>query len=91
MTVAIAEPFTCREMVELVTEYLEGTLPPDARARFEDHLADCDGCTNYLDQMRETLRLMGGLSEESIDPLARDRLLHAFRDWKTGGPGSGSG
>ena len=72
---------TCVEMVELVTDYLEGALPRRLRARFERHLAGCDGCTTYLDQMRLTLRTLGSLTEDSITPDARDALLHAFRDW----------
>jgi len=73
---------TCRELVELVTDYLEGTLPPEDRARFEQHIAGCRPCTTYLGQMREMLRLLGHLTEESVSPDARDILLQAFRDWK---------
>lgn len=73
---------TCRELVELVTDYLEGALPPEDRARFERHIAGCRGCTTYLGQMREMLRLLGHLTEESVPPEARDTLLQAFRDWK---------
>ena len=73
---------TCREMVELVSTYLDGNLDPQDRALFEAHLAMCDGCSAYLDQMRRTLAVIGSLREESLDPAVRDRLLHAFRDWK---------
>jgi anti-sigma factor RsiW len=73
---------TCKELVEIVTDYLEDKLPRDERRRLEQHLARCDGCSNYLDQMRETIRLVGRLSEDSIPPPARERLLRAFRDWK---------
>ena len=75
----------CRELVELVTDYLEGALAPDERLRFELHLAGCDGCTAYLDQLRATLRAVGRLSECSLHSLpdrVLDRLLDAFRDWK---------
>jgi anti-sigma factor RsiW len=75
-------PITCRELVELVTDYLEDALPAPERARFEDHIADCEHCTAYLEQMRETIRLTGRLREDSLDPRARDELLAAFRDWK---------
>ena len=81
----IEAEMTCRELVELVTGYLEGTLPAAERARFEAHLADCPDCTNYLDQMRRTVQLLGTLSEETITPEAKERLLWAFRDWKQGG------
>lgn len=73
---------TCQEFVELVTEYLEGSLPSGARARFETHIADCDDCTDYLAQIRQTIRALGDLSEARITPPARARLLAEFRDWK---------
>lgn len=73
---------TCKELVELVTEYLEGTLPPDERERFEAHLATCQGCTNYLAQMRQTINLVGKLTEDSISPEASSELLRIFRNWK---------
>jgi anti-sigma factor RsiW len=73
---------TCQELVELVTDYLEQTLAPAERARFEKHLAGCPGCQIYLGQMRQTLKLLGTLSEESIEPAARDQLLRTFRHWK---------
>ncbi len=57
---------TCKELVELVTDYLEGVLPPAERRRFEEHLAGCQGCWNYLQQMRATIRLTGQLTEEAI-------------------------
>lgn len=75
------DKLTCRELVELVTEYLEGTLPAEHRARFESHLTKCDGCTAYLQQFRHTIRITGKLSEETLEPEARDKLLHLFRDW----------
>jgi anti-sigma factor RsiW len=74
---------TCREMVELVTEYLEGAMSPREQAMFEAHLSVCPGCTAYMEQMRQTIKLVGALTEESIDPQARDDLLRAFRNWKT--------
>jgi anti-sigma factor RsiW len=73
---------TCQELVELVTEYLENQLPVSTRQRFEAHLAQCSGCRAYLEQMRQTIRSMGRLPTESIEPEARDRLLELFRDWK---------
>ena len=72
---------TCRELVELVTDYLEETLPPTERARFEAHLADCDDCPLYLGQMRLTIRPLGALTEERIPPAAREELLRLFRRW----------
>ena len=72
----------CRELVELVTDYLEGSLSAAQRARFEEHLAKCAGCQNYLAQMRQTIKLVGELTEDSITPQARDDLLGVFRNWK---------
>jgi anti-sigma factor RsiW len=77
----MAAELTCKELVELVTDYLEGTLPPDTRARMEAHLAGCDGCTHYLEQMRETVRIVGQLHEESLTPQERSDLLKLFHDW----------
>ncbi len=78
---------SCRELVELVTDYLEGALPPAERARFERHLGGCGDCRTYLDQMRRTIVATRRLSEDNLSPAARDELLRAFRDWKnpTGG------
>lgn len=72
----------CQELVELVTDYLEDALPALERARFDAHLAECDGCDRYLEQMRQTIRLLGRLSAEQMTPEARARLLAEFRDWK---------
>ena len=82
----LTKPIPCREMVELVTDYLEGALSRRERRRFERHIAGCEHCTAYLEQMRQTLRVLGTLSEESVSPEAREALLHAFRDWR---PSSG--
>ncbi len=75
---------TCQELVELVTEYLEGTLPPEERLRFDEHLAACRHCRVYLNQMRRTIGTLGRLTEDSIAPAARERLLATFRNWKRG-------
>jgi predicted anti-sigma-YlaC factor YlaD len=72
---------TCHEVVELVTDYLEGALTEDARRRVEEHLSICDGCTRYLEQMRETIRLTGMLTEEQIPQEQKADLLEAFRSW----------
>jgi anti-sigma factor RsiW len=73
---------TCQELVELVTEYFEGTLPPEERTRFEAHLSACRGCRAYLRQMQQTVRLAGRLSEDDLPEATKQRLLHAFRTWK---------
>lgn len=84
MSAAPPEEMSCRELVEVITDYLEGTLPADERARFEAHLEDCPYCVNYLKQMRETIDSLGELSEESLSPHAREELLQAFRGWAAG-------
>jgi predicted anti-sigma-YlaC factor YlaD len=73
----------CEEVVELVTTYLEGTMRRLERRRFELHLRACDGCTTYLEQMRETIEATGRLTPEQISAEARDAFMHVFRDWKT--------
>ena len=72
----------CDELVELVTAYLEGSLDPDTRARFDEHLLECEGCGNYLQQFRATVTTLGTLRDDDIAPDFRDRLLDAFRDWR---------
>ncbi len=71
----------CQELVELVTEYLESSLPSLDRALFETHLLQCDGCQTYIEQMRQTIRLAGALDALTIPDDTRDRLLGAFRAW----------
>ena len=72
---------TCHEVVELITDYLEGALPRRVRRRVEAHLAVCDACAAYLAQMRETIRLTGMLTEEQVPDEQKQALLEAFRGW----------
>jgi anti-sigma factor RsiW len=80
----IAEQLSCQELVELVTDYLDGALSPEDRERFDAHIAGCDHCRAYLQQIRVTIRLSGTLVPEQLDPAAETALLEAFRDWKSG-------
>ena len=73
---------TCKELVEVVTDYLEGNMPAQQRLLLEEHLAFCDWCQTYLQQMQETIRLTGTLREDDLTPEARDGLLGVFRDWR---------
>ena len=73
---------TCKELVELVTDYLEGAMPLEDRLQFEEHIAICPPCRVHLEQMRQTIEILGTLSEKSITPEAERDLLAAFRDWK---------
>ena len=72
----------CRQVVELMTDYLEGTLSAADRARFEEHIAGCDGCRAYLAQMRATRRIIGRLADEPIPEPVERELLEAFRNWR---------
>jgi predicted anti-sigma-YlaC factor YlaD len=72
---------TCAELVELVTDYLEEDLSARDRERFEEHLVFCDGCGNYLEQMRLTIDVTGALREDDLPPALQERLLEAFRGW----------
>ena len=75
------DELTCRQIVELVTDYVEGALPPADRVRFEKHLVYCPGCVYYLDQMQKTLELVGELKEDDCSPEAHETFLLAFREW----------
>jgi anti-sigma factor RsiW len=83
---APTDEMSCRELVDVITDYLEGTMAPQDRLRFEAHLAECPYCVNYLDQMRETVTALGQLTEESISLDAREELVEAFRGWRGGRP-----
>jgi anti-sigma factor RsiW len=76
------EELSCQELVELVTDYLEGALPEDLHNRFERHIEHCSGCQTYLEQMRTTIHLAGTLTAESLSPDAEHALLDAFRGWR---------
>ncbi|MEU6865441.1 zf-HC2 domain-containing protein [Streptomyces sp. NPDC046876] len=74
----------CNDFVELVTEFLDGALSEGDERRFIEHLAECSGCENYLDQFRQTIAATGELTPDSISSDARQHLLSAFRDWQQG-------
>jgi anti-sigma factor RsiW len=73
---------TCQELVELVTDYLEGELSRADRRRFEAHIDDCPNCREYLAQFREIKAITGTLREEDVDPVAREELLTQFSKWR---------
>jgi len=83
MNARVGETITCREFVELATNYLEGQLSASGRESFEDHLALCPGCQAYMVQLEATLRALGRIPEDSLSADAREELLDAFRDWKS--------
>jgi anti-sigma factor RsiW len=76
------DPLVCQEVVELVTDYLEGALSRSDRRRFEAHLADCPHCTEYLAQMRVTIRLTGRLGPDDLSPEMQDDLGELYRRWR---------
>jgi anti-sigma factor RsiW len=74
------DPLVCKEFVELVTDYLEGTLPAEERARMDAHLAECDGCAGYLEDVRRLVGTLAATPEPPPEGETRDALLRAFRD-----------
>jgi anti-sigma factor RsiW len=76
-----ADDLTCRELVELVSAYLDDRLSARERERFDMHLVWCEGCVDYLEQLRQTVALMPRVAERDLAPEFRDQLLSAFRDW----------
>jgi anti-sigma factor RsiW len=78
----MSDELTCKELVELVTSYLENALSAEERARVEAHLATCDGCDRYVEQMRQTIESLGALRETDLSPEAQTKLLAAFRHWR---------
>jgi anti-sigma factor RsiW len=73
---------TCKEMVELMNDYLEGAMPPEDQADFEQHLVFCDGCAEYLRQLRQVGKAAARVRDEDIPDRTKKALLDAFRRWK---------
>ena len=76
---------SCQEVVEVVTDYLEGALPPEDVASFESHVAACPGCASYLEQVRTTIAVTRA-SGDAAEPSTVAPLLDAFRDWHRRSP-----
>ena len=81
---------TCQELTEALTDYLEGVMPAEERARFDAYLSVCDGCVTYVEQMRQAIATVRELRVEDVEATAPDDLLEAFRAWKRGEPIPGS-
>jgi anti-sigma factor RsiW len=79
----VSNEIACREVLELITGYLDHALPPEVYQAVEAHLSACDGCTTVLEEFRQTIAMTGRLSEEQLSPAQRDTLLAAFRGWAT--------
>ena len=80
------EDLACRQVVELVTDYLDGALSRSDRKRFQAHLRGCPNCTNYLEQMRATIRATGTLHPDDLTPEVRDEFTRLFRTWRSEDP-----
>jgi anti-sigma factor RsiW len=74
---------TCRQLAEIITDYFEGALSAVDRVRFDEHLAECDNCARYVEQMRATVAATGKIAAGDIPPAVRAELLEAFRGWVT--------
>ncbi len=77
------EQLSCQELVELVTDYLEGALSTEEHERVDRHLEACQGCRTYVEQLRQTIELSGRLTVADVSPEAELALLDAFRAWHT--------
>lgn len=75
----------CQQVVELVTDYLEDAMPATERRRLEHHLSGCRHCTEYLAQIRETIRLAGRVTPDDLTPAMRTELTDLYRRWRTEG------
>ena len=82
------EAFSCQELVELVTDYLEGALSIADLRRFEAHIEGCDGCTEYLTQFRRVIQLTGTLTPDDLTPESESALLEVFRSWNSAETGA---
>jgi anti-sigma factor RsiW len=79
---SVIRELNCQEIVELVTEYLEGTMDADLRVAFDAHLAGCPHCSHYLEQMEATIRIAGTIEAAALSPGFQAGLLEAFRDFE---------
>ncbi len=82
MNTADEKEMACKELVDVLTDYLDGSLSPDDRQRLEAHLEECPYCVNYLAQMKETIDAMGGVRLASLAPERQEEVLEAFRGWE---------
>lgn len=81
------EPMVCKELVELVTDYIENELSENDRSRFEEHTAYCRGCQNYMDEYRKTIQVISELADDALSGEARAELMMAFGKWREGESG----
>jgi len=74
----------CRELVEVITDYLEDRLSSVDRQRFEEHLVACEVCRLYVEQFKDTIRTLGRIPEDALSPASKEALLKAFRGFSRG-------
>lgn len=79
VTVDPLEAMSCQQFVEIVTDYLERQLDEARRLWTDEHLADCDACRAYLEQMRQTIAALRGLGDQTLDAAQREQILAAMR------------
>lgn len=82
---SLRRDYACREMVEMITDYLEGAMGRSQRRRFEAHLRQCEHCSEYLHQMRATIAASGRLRDQDLTPEMREEFAELFRHWRSGG------
>jgi len=82
LNTADEKEMACKELVGVLTNYLDGSLAPNDRRRLEAHLDECPYCVNYVEQMKETIDAMGGVRLESLAPERQEEVLEAFRGWQ---------
>ena len=80
-----SQALVCRDAVEAVTDYLEGTMSPRQRRRFEAHLDECEHCNEYLEQMRTTIHALGRIAPHDLEPQVLDEMVALYRRWQAGG------
>jgi len=83
-----ADDLTCKELVEVITDYFDGAMHDVDRARFERHLAECSGCTSVVSQFRTTIEVTGRLTEDQVTPEQREAMRDVFRRWREDGAAS---
>lgn len=84
----MAGNFTCREIAELITDYLDGSLTFRGRIGFQLHLGLCFACRHYLRQMKYTIATLRQLPPDPVPPHVKEELLQRFQNWKQRSPGS---
>lgn len=79
---------TCKEVVEVITDYFDGVMSDVDRARFERHLGECSGCTRVVEQFRATIEVTGRLTEDQVSEEQREAMRGVFQRWRAASPGA---